>query len=320
MARRVLIAGLVAALTAVAAACTPDTSGITTGKLMNETLSSGRSYLLFVPSSYSTRSSPAPLILSYHGGNRNASQQAALDLLTSTFFNVEYVVAYPQGINDRWQGVPGVTTNDTAFTASILSALSSKLCLDSSRIFATGKSDGAGFVGDVLACDAVLSRRVAAVAPVSGAFYAPNNTDRGAGCDPYTVVNACNTNSRVDIPVIEFHGGNDTTIPYGGGVRRRACLPYVPHWVQIWAGRDGLGTANSSYNLTADATVYQFGAGAEGGVVTHVFDGGSVGHSWPATIWNDDNEHNGDGPASFNASSVIVEFFQTWSSRGRRAF
>ena len=95
MARRVLIA----ALAAVASACVPNPAGIATGKLVNETLPSGRSYLLFVPKSYVSRASPAPLILSYHGGDRNASQQAALDLLTSPFFNTEYVVAYPQGIH-----------------------------------------------------------------------------------------------------------------------------------------------------------------------------------------------------------------------------
>ena len=95
MAGRVLIV----ALAAVATACIPTPTGITTGKLVNDTLPSGRSYLLFIPTSYVSRTSPAPLILSYHGGNRNASQQAALDLLTSTFFNTEYVVAYPQGIN-----------------------------------------------------------------------------------------------------------------------------------------------------------------------------------------------------------------------------
>ena len=95
MAGRVLIV----ALAAVATACIPTPTGITTGKLVNETLPSGRSYLLFIPTSYISRTSPAPLILSYHGGNRNAPQQAALDLLTSTFFNTEYVVAYPQGIN-----------------------------------------------------------------------------------------------------------------------------------------------------------------------------------------------------------------------------
>jgi poly(3-hydroxybutyrate) depolymerase len=205
-----------------------------------------------------------------------------------------------------------VSTNDTAFTAEMLDALESKLCLDSSRVFATGKSDGAGFVGNVLACDEALSRRIAAVAPVSGAFYAPNNTDGGAGCDPYTVANACN-NSRTDMPVIEFHGGNDTTIPYLGGARRRNCLPYIPHWVQEWAGRDGLGATNSSHSLTAEATVYEFGTGAATGLVTHVFDGSRIGHSWPATIWNDDNQRNGDGPASFNASSVIIDFFQKWS-------
>ncbi len=204
-----------------------------------------------------------------------------------------------------------MTTNDTAFTSQILDALEAQLCLDSSRIFATGKSDGGGFVGDVLACDATLSRRVAAFAPVSGAFYAPNNTNNGAGCDPYTVVNACN-NSRDNIPMIEFHGGNDTVIPYVGGVRRNACLPYIPHWVQEWAIRDGLGTTNSSYNLTVNATVYQYGTGAQLGLVTHVFDGAHIGHSWPATIPNADNEENGDGPASFNASSIIIQFFRRW--------
>ncbi len=207
--------------------------------------------------------------------------------------------------------MPGVTTNDTAFTSQILDALEAKLCLDSSRIFATGKSDGGGFVGDVLACDAMLSLRVAAFAPVSGAFYAPNNTNNGAGCDPYTLVNACN-NSRDNIPMIEFHGGNDSVIPYLGGVRRNACLPYIPHWVQEWAVRDGLGTTNSSYNLTVSATVYQYGTGAQLGLVTHVFDGAHIGHSWPATIPNCDNKENGDGPASFNASSIILEFFRQW--------
>ncbi|KAK4105568.1 hypothetical protein N658DRAFT_483032 [Parathielavia hyrcaniae] len=60
----------------------------------------------------------------------------------------------------------GLPNNDTAFTSEILDALESKLCLNSSRIFATGKSDGAGFVCNVLAYDAVLSSRIAAFAPL----------------------------------------------------------------------------------------------------------------------------------------------------------
>ncbi|KAL2131919.1 hypothetical protein VTI74DRAFT_4446 [Chaetomium olivicolor] len=311
LARRGLVGGVVVALAAVAAACVPDPSDIPMGELLTETLSSGRTYLLFVPTSYGTRTSPAPLILSYHGGNRNASQQAELDLLTSPFFNAEYVVAYPQGIDDTWEGVPGVKSNDVGFTGDILADLNSKMCLENSRIFATGKSDGGGFVGNVLACHPVLSRQVAAFAPVSGAFYAPNNANNGARCDPYTVLSACR-NSRSNIPMIEFHGGNDTTIPYAGGQRRRECLPYIPHWAQTWAVRDGLGTTNASYPLTPEATVYQFGTGAENGLVTHVFDGANIGHSWPATIPNCDNERNCDGPASFNASSLIIEFFQKW--------
>lgn len=101
MARRLLVAGFVAVLVAVGFACSPSGTGITTGKLINETLPSGRSYLLFIPPSYISRTTPAPLILSFHGGNRNASEQASLDLLTTSFFNKEYVVVYPQGIQVR---------------------------------------------------------------------------------------------------------------------------------------------------------------------------------------------------------------------------
>ncbi|KAK4128728.1 carbohydrate esterase family 1 protein [Parathielavia appendiculata] len=197
MARRTpIIAGLIASLTAVAATCTPNASGITTGKLVNETVSGGRSCLLFVPTSYITRTSPAPLILSYHGGNRNASQQADL-----TYSRPPTSTRNQNLRQDRWQGVPDVTTNDTAFTSEILDALGLRLRLNSSHVFATGKRDGAGF------------RRIAVFAPMSGAFYAPDNTDDGAQCDPYTVVNTCNA-SRADISMIEFHGGNDTIIPY----------------------------------------------------------------------------------------------------------
>ncbi|KAJ4306237.1 hypothetical protein N0V88_001035 [Collariella sp. IMI 366227] len=311
MTRGAFIAGLVTALAAVILACIPSPSDVPLGRLLTETLSSGRTYLLFVPISYGIRTTPAPLILSYHGGHRNASQQAELDLLTSPFFNVEYVVVYPQGINDTWQGVPGVTTNDVAFTNAILADLNTKLCLNNAQIFATGKSDGGGFVGNILACDPILSQRVAAFAPVSGAFYAPNNTNSGAGCDSSTVVRNCHP-GRANIPVIEFHGGSDKTIPYDGGPRRKECLPEIPHWVQTWAARDGLGMGNMSYPLTAEATAYLFGTGVKSGLVMHVFDGENIGHSWPATIPNDDNQKNGDGPASFNASSVIVEFFKVW--------
>lgn len=57
-----------------------------------------RDYLLYIPTRYEP-TVPAPLILSYHGGSRDADHQAALDRLNSTFFNKNYLVAYPNSVN-----------------------------------------------------------------------------------------------------------------------------------------------------------------------------------------------------------------------------
>jgi hypothetical protein len=42
--------------------------------------------------------------------------------------------------------------------------------------------------------------------------------------------------------------------------------------------------------------------------VTYVYGGDSVGHVWPATF-DSLEEENSDGSASFNASSMIMDFF-----------
>ncbi|KUI64826.1 Feruloyl esterase B [Cytospora mali] len=277
-------------------------------KTYNVTLAE-RQYLLWFPGNYEP-TEPAPLILSYHGGSRTAEEQYQLDLLTTTYFNTDYIVVYPSGINETWQGVPGVTTDDIGFTSSILDELEARYCIDTDRIFATGKSQGGGFVG-VLACDEALSRRIAAFSPVSGAFYI---SDYGDVCDPETVsVEPCNP-GRDDIPILNFHGKADKTIKYDGGTRRGACLPAIPHWVQTWAERDGLGLDNETSNLplaAEDSTAvrYEFGNGTARGLVTHVMDGKNIGHDWPSTQANSDNLESGHHLASFNASSLIIDFF-----------
>lgn len=64
---------------------------------LNVTLGDRR-YLLYFPMNYQP-DKPAPLVLSYHGGTRTAESQQALDLLTTTYFNQDYVVVYPNGVN-----------------------------------------------------------------------------------------------------------------------------------------------------------------------------------------------------------------------------
>lgn len=57
-----------------------------------------RRYLLWFPANYKP-TTPAPVVLSYHGGTRVAEEQQRLDLLSTSYFNQEYIVVYPNGIN-----------------------------------------------------------------------------------------------------------------------------------------------------------------------------------------------------------------------------
>jgi poly(3-hydroxybutyrate) depolymerase len=203
---------------------------------------------------------------------------------------------------NTWQGVPGVTTNDVQFTTDILNEVESLYCISPSRISAIGKSDGAG-LNNILACDPVLSKRIAAFAPVSGAYYIDT-----LPCAPTTVPIPCFAGRR-DIPVLAFHGGNDTTIAFWGGERKNECLPTIPHFVQQWAIRDGLGDNNITMRVVTDTVRYTFGNRENAGLVQLIYTS-NVGHDWPSTIANADNTVNGHHTADYNATPLILDFFE----------
>jgi poly(3-hydroxybutyrate) depolymerase len=204
---------------------------------------------------------------------------------------------------DTWQGVPAVGyRNDVQFTTDILDEVESLYFINPSRITVTGKSDGAG-LNNLLACDSILSKRIAAFAPVSGAYYI--NT---LPCHPTTVDIPCSS-ARSDIPFLAFHGGNDTTIPYLGGERKNECLPAIPQFIQEWALRDGLDLGNVTTNVAVNVTRYAFGRGAEAGLVELYYES-NIGHDWRSTRPNADNTASGHHVANYNATPIIMSFFE----------
>ncbi|KAI9047146.1 hypothetical protein LZ554_008600 [Drepanopeziza brunnea f. sp. 'monogermtubi'] len=273
-----------------------------------------RYYLVTAPPEFDPKT-PTPVIFSFHGNNKSAKDQYELTLLSDPYFNDYAIAVYPNGLEKSWQGHPDATSNDLQFTLDILASLKSRYTLDDARIYASGKSLGGGFVG-VLACDATLSNKFAAFAPVAGAFYVKNDTK----CAPRTIEIPCHP-GRAKIPVMEIHGGADGTIKYSGAGRGGECVPWIPHWVRQWAKRDGLAyPGNVSSAVSDDTTLYQFETeeeeddadGRDLGLVSHVFDE-NLDHSWPSTLANADNIAHGDGPASFNASTMIVDFFKRYT-------
>ncbi|KAK8060942.1 hypothetical protein PG996_010872 [Apiospora saccharicola] len=288
----------------------------------NQTTAKNRRYRVHLPSAYDP-TKPTPVIFSYHGAHGTIESQAALDQLTDPVRNRDYIVVYLQGLvpegsdKTEWQVAPGAEhTDDLGFTSDVVAALEKSLCIDPRRLYATGKSQGGGFVGQVLACDPTLSRRFAAFAPVAGAYYIKDSSK--SHCEPTDhVAIPCDT-GRKDTPMMAFHGGADATIPYRGTYRSKthSCLPDIRHWAREWAVVRDAGLQGTQSNTTIAGSKHGVRSawGAKGSKdeerVVLVYAGDDVGHDWPSTAENADNK--GGPRAAFNASDDMLRWFGKW--------
>jgi polyhydroxybutyrate depolymerase len=145
-----------------------------------------------------------PVVLSFHGGGELAENRPEVDGFMTLGDQHGFVSVYPQGLVGDAGPVSGVTgwdieataVDEPAFVAALLDELGAQVCIDESRIYAAGMSNG-GAMALLLACE--LSDRIAAVASVEGAVLEP-----GCNGDPSPV------------PTIAFHGRDDTIVPYAG--------------------------------------------------------------------------------------------------------
>ncbi|EMD67845.1 hypothetical protein GGP41_007499 [Bipolaris sorokiniana] len=280
--------------------------GESTGLTINsESGVTPRGYRLHIPTSYE-KNTPSPLILSFHGRGKTAEYQEALSQFSNTSYGFEGIAVYPEGVPNKkgtqqFQGDPDApkSIDDVAFTLELLDHLETTYCIDTSRIYATGKSNGGGFTG-ILACDTEATKRIAAFAPVSGAFYLDAN-QQPPPCNP----------SRKPVPLMEFHGYRDTTIPYEGGINTRgnANSSDVVTYVNDWAQRNG-------YDTRVNTTTYL--CDGERKVTRHSWDDvvvhynyTNIGHDWPSSFPNGDTNDLLTCEEA-GATSIVLEWFKKW--------
>lgn len=249
-----------------------------------------RQYRLHLPAGYVPWRRHS-LVIAFHG---HSSTAALFEQLTrfSTLADAEHFIAvFPQGAvgpdgRTGWNTgrAKDPSVNDLLFVSDLLTRLQTQLCVDPTRIYAAGFSNGGGFTA-VLACR--FADRIAAFASVSGEYY-----PQPGGCDPARPV-----------PILEIHGTADATVPYLGS--RRLHYPSVSAWVSGWALRDGCRSGPSRFYQQGYVTGQDWSkCRGSGEVVQYSILSGW--HVWP------DSSSRRPLPlpdAHFAATQVIWSFF-----------
>lgn len=227
-----------------------------------------RKYIVHLPKNFSN-SEYYPLLLFFpgRGGSAEASQQVlGLDSLPA-------IITYPYpSINKQgeyaWQGAPySSTADDVGFISNVIDDIQAKLCIDRTKIYAAGLSNGGGFAA-LLSCR--LSDRIAAIAVVSGAMYSP-----AGDCTPPS-----------PMPLISVHGDRDAVVPYEGSLTRR--LPSIDAWTKNRAMMNGCKTP-TSINDGVQSIVTVWNDCKDNAVVQNIRIIGGI-HAWGEiandTLWN----------------------------------
>ena len=262
-----------------------------------------RTFYLRVPPAHDGRR-PLPLVVDLHGFGEGAQLHVALSGMADLGTRVGFVTVTPQGsgVNEFWNTFGLPQPDDVAFVRALLDDLDDTLCIDLNRTYASGISNGA-FMVSLLACR--MADRFAAVAPVAGAQ------------DPQPC-----TPAR-PVPVIAFHGTDDTYVRYEGGlgpgVRSLGIDPGldlpvlrtpVPDVMAAWAARNRCTTGPSVSDAAVDVAVHTWSGCADGADV--VFDevrGG--GHTWPGSrVSEAARTLIGPTTMSIDATALIWEFFR----------
>jgi polyhydroxybutyrate depolymerase len=257
---------------------------------------------------------PRPLVLDFHG----LAEGAVIHSTTTQFGTLGqkdgFIVAFPNGTGSpvQWNTTTKGSTNpDLQFVAAMLSHIEATQCIDTSRVYASGFSDGA-FMVSQLAC--TMSTTFAAIAAVSG----------------LQLPKPCPTKRRV--PIITFHGTADPILFFNGGIgtatlnkllgrggtgssttttTRPANLNGAgyPATVRAWAQKDGCSPRATNTRISSQVILRTYRCPAKTAVQFYIVIGG--GHAWPGSAFSKSiSNFTGFTTFQINATDRIWAFFQ----------
>lgn len=240
-----------------------------------------RNALVHVPSWDAGR--PLPVVLAFHGAGGSGPFMADYSDMSPLADHDHFIVVYPSAAGPKhyWTlnaSVPSAP-DDVGFISRLLDALPTRACVDTQRIYATGVSNGGGFVARI---GCLLSSRIAAIAPVAGGY---------SSLDPCT--------PDRPVSVLEIHGTSDPVVPYNG--KPPDYRGSVPRFLSTWTSLDHCPDTDSSIFVARGTERFDWGPCADGTEVLHYRLTG-IGHTWPGA--------RESRFATINAGRTVWRFFR----------
>lgn len=259
---------------------------------------SERSYVLHVPPGYRP-TERTPLVLMFHGlggDPRTVLESTEMGVMADRE-NAILAVPLGRGKPSQWHFRSPISNprSDLAFVRQLVKEVKRDACVDSSRTYAAGFSNGSALTL-ALACDA--STQFAAYAAVSGPYYEPQ------------------CSKAPPASIVYFHGTADTTVPFDGADTVIGHLPPVNDIMSRWAEHDRCPSAGATTRATS--TVHHFAwVGCEDGTSVDIFAVVGGVHGWPGGGPMSPGRTSRTKDSPVDATALIWEFFARHPAGGQ---
>jgi polyhydroxybutyrate depolymerase len=232
-----------------------------------------------------------PLVFDFHGFLGTKEQQEVNTGMAKQGTAQGFVVVTPDSLGSptQWNefAAPG-QADDFGFVDALLTGLSHRFCIDSTRVFAAGHSNGAAFAG-FLVCKPPY--RFAAVAMVSATT--PTSCPKG-----------------VTPSALAIAGTADPQVPYAGGRVGDSVvqIPAATSTITAYATQYGCAQPGTDTTVASGVQQVRFAHCHDGAVVALDSVAGGT-HAWPGGPAAAADPADSAAGKSFPATTAILRFF-----------